>query len=469
MSAQVRSRDKKYIPASKVWRDRYGVSPMTGWRWEHDGTLGFPKPYYMGRFKYSPRTSSKPGSGACPASSGRTGDAIMTFMCSAAPDGDIVAIPSVSAPVAFPTGWGQTDTHAITLSSGKPNQSPKAGTAYRTINFDDIARLAQKPQAVPKERAQWFLPSTYREFDARTHEVQGALGRFRLLVLDVDENDLDLEDIQQALEAVVGQAAYLIYATRSSTPGDRKWRALVYLDCELAGVHYVDTQNSFFELLEEMSQGVLIPDRRLAMPGQLVYLPNRGEIYEFVIKQDWPPLSLAPDHPIVQRREATRAARAEAEREAVERRAAKRTQRTAAADEAKVLPADDFNEWHSVTDLLGKYGYTRAGGSEHWRSPYQKSGSYATMDCGDHWTSLSGSDADAGIGTATRSGYRWGDAFDLFVHFEHDGRFDAAVRAYAEMPDLGGRPAASVERRPRSGRTGVPTAASGQGGRRRRR
>jgi hypothetical protein len=52
MSAQVGSRDKKYIPASKVWRDRYGVSPMTGWRWEHDGTLGFPKPYYMGRFKY---------------------------------------------------------------------------------------------------------------------------------------------------------------------------------------------------------------------------------------------------------------------------------------------------------------------------------------------------------------------------------------------------------------------------------
>jgi predicted DNA-binding transcriptional regulator AlpA len=25
---------------------------MTGWRWENDPELNFPKPYYIGRFKY---------------------------------------------------------------------------------------------------------------------------------------------------------------------------------------------------------------------------------------------------------------------------------------------------------------------------------------------------------------------------------------------------------------------------------
>lgn len=45
-------KEKKFIPAPKVWKERYGVTSMTGWRWEHDPDLGFPRAYYVGRYKY---------------------------------------------------------------------------------------------------------------------------------------------------------------------------------------------------------------------------------------------------------------------------------------------------------------------------------------------------------------------------------------------------------------------------------
>jgi hypothetical protein len=42
---------KKLIPDPEVWK-RYGVTPMTGWRWDHDPTLNFPKPVRIRGRKY---------------------------------------------------------------------------------------------------------------------------------------------------------------------------------------------------------------------------------------------------------------------------------------------------------------------------------------------------------------------------------------------------------------------------------
>lgn len=41
----------EYLPARRVW-ERYGVSQMTLWRWLHDADMGFPRPVYLGRFRY---------------------------------------------------------------------------------------------------------------------------------------------------------------------------------------------------------------------------------------------------------------------------------------------------------------------------------------------------------------------------------------------------------------------------------
>jgi predicted DNA-binding transcriptional regulator AlpA len=44
-------KEKRLIPDPIVWK-RYGVSPMTGWRWDHDPSLNFPKPHRIRSRKY---------------------------------------------------------------------------------------------------------------------------------------------------------------------------------------------------------------------------------------------------------------------------------------------------------------------------------------------------------------------------------------------------------------------------------
>jgi hypothetical protein len=98
-----------------------------------------------------------------------------------------------------------------------------------------------------------------------------------------------------------------------------------------------------------------------------------------------------------------------------------------------VNPVDVFNDSHTIEDLLLRYGYQRHGSSAHFKSRYQSSESFATQNFVTHWVSLSGSDAAAGIGRSKAMGemsYCFGDAFDLYAHYEHAGDFTAAVRAY---------------------------------------
>ena len=319
----------------------------------------------------------------------------------------------------FVSGFGQLDTKRGT------------GQPYEAITGADIRRLVMNPPSVEKERAQWFIPSTYADHDARSHDVQRKNGNFRWLTLDIDSNDLPLADVDAAVDAVIGGCCRLIHSTRNATETNRKWRVLIPTANPIAGADFYDTQNAFFDLLENASKGALITDRALAGPAQLVYLPNRGEFYEY--KADKAAiLDLTPDHAIIQHRKAKRAALARAEAEAKIARDRRIADRKAKMQAGDVSPVDHFNTAHSVADLLARYGYIQDGSSRDWKSPMQQSGSYATRDFGDYWVSLSGSDADAGIGALTSSGNRRGDAFDLYRHFEHGGDFGAAVKAYAQ-------------------------------------
>ena len=72
----------------------------------------------------------------------------------------------------FPTGRGQSDTHATILHDGKPNRTPQAGMPYETIDYVGVVRLMMNPPRAPKTKAQWLIPSTYREHDAR--DARGA-------------------------------------------------------------------------------------------------------------------------------------------------------------------------------------------------------------------------------------------------------------------------------------------------------
>ncbi len=43
--------ERAFLPARAVW-ERYGVSQMSLWRWLRDPDLSFPKPVYLGRYRY---------------------------------------------------------------------------------------------------------------------------------------------------------------------------------------------------------------------------------------------------------------------------------------------------------------------------------------------------------------------------------------------------------------------------------
>lgn len=344
--------------------------------------------------------------------------------------------------LAFCTGCGQSESRATVLSDGRNNTHPTAGTPYNGITGKQIAAMIQSPPSVDKAKGQWFIPSAYIGCDARDHDVQRQHGAFHWLALDVDGNNLSMAEIKETLYAVLGDCCWMIYSSRSATEDNRKWRALVPLKEPIAGVDYHDTATAFFDLLEQASEGVLIPDRALARPGQLVYLPNKGTHYEHEITKA-PRLALTADHPIILRREDTRAKRAEAEAKAAAWREWR--DRQAPTDSSSIVAA--FNSAERVANLLAKYGYRQAGTSNDWRSPFQQSGSFATRDYGDYWISLSASDAAEGIGRDSKTGQRFGDAFDLFVHFEHGGDFKEAVKAYAREIGQDYKTKAKVERK----------------------
>lgn len=324
---------------------------------------------------------------------------------------------------AFVTGKGQYETRK------------DANQSYDTVTSADIVALVKEPPSVPKEQGQWFIPSTYAANDARTHDAQRRDGVFRWLTLDVDDNNLSLADVDTALSNVIGEAFRIIYSSRSATETERKWRALIPLKTAVIGSGFSDIQNAFFDLLEHASTGTLIPDRALARPAQLVYLPNRGEFYEMKAeKAEY--LDLSDNHLIIQRRDYQRIEFAKVGQEAQVARERRMAERKANAQGDGVTPVDHFNAAHSIADLLNRYAYTQARSSNDWKSPLQTSGSYATRNYGDYWVSLSGSDAAQEVGAATKDGHRYGDAFDLYVHYEHRGDFGLALKAYAEEAGL---------------------------------
>jgi hypothetical protein len=316
----------------------------------------------------------------------------------------------------------------------------RPGQTYPGISWADIARLVANPQAKEKQDADFFIPSTYREHDGRAHDAQRERGAYRMLALDIDRGNPSLDDVLAAVEAICGPVSLLAYSSSGASPENRKWRVLIPVMGVLTGPEYELAQTALFDL---MHLNGIHPDGALARCGQPIYLPNvpldkrnpdlspifyeQRIIRAKTLRIDDSPIRQEIDRRLEQYRlaaEQAQIASRERERQRAERRQKFPDQ---------VSPVDAFNADHDIGDLLLRYQYERQGASKHYRSRYQTSPSYATQDFGDHWVSMSGSDAAAGVGrpkSLGESAYCWGDAFDLFVHYEHGGDFDAAVRAY---------------------------------------
>ena len=327
--------------------------------------------------------------------------------------------------------------HMLIAAGARDTRINEAGSQYDGITIAEIAKLVSEPQATEKADAKFFIPSTYREHDGRSHAAQRERGEYWMLAIDVDAGDPSLTEVKTAVERVTGNASALIYSSSGASEDNRKWRALIPLSEPIRGEDYVDAQLALFDLMQQ--EGITC-DAALSRTGQPIYLPNvpparrdslgqpqfyhglrnRGEGLLIPTESKiWANLEFR------RKNEAIAAERAAAERQL---RAQNRAQQQKDFD--GVDPVAEFNRSNTIADMMLRHGYEKLGRSDSYRSPMQTSGSHATKDFGTHWVSLSGSDRAAGIGQ-TSAEFCWGDAFDLYCYFEHDNDMRAAVRTYA--------------------------------------
>lgn len=316
-----------------------------------------------------------------------------------------------------------------------------AGATYASVTLDAIEVMAREPVCMDKARAPCAIFSTYLEHDGRTHKVQAERGEYIALPGDIDKGNLHTADLDAAIVTVYGDVRRIVYSTSSATPTNRKWRYIVQLAEPIPGDIYHDVQRAAFAL---MAENGITCDTAMARPGQVSYLPNVPQerrdgdgvplFYDYWIRGA--DLFSVSGSAIEARMVETQRAQEEAHNAAQAAARARAKKRLASPPGGLPTVIGAFNESTRIEDLLAQYGYQRKG--RDWQSRYQTSGSFATriMDDGEAWVSMSDSDAFAGLGTPGQHGGCWGDAFDLFTHYEHRGDNAAAAKAAAESVRL---------------------------------
>ncbi len=302
----------------------------------------------------------------------------------------------------------------------------KPSKSFNSITMSGIRDKASNPQQVPKDKADWFIPSTYRAADARSAMPQLSKGEFWALVVDVDDGNPSLGEVRDAVTKVLGACQTIIYSTASATREQRKWRVIIPLQVSIGGGDYELYQRALVELLDAAGIEMDIAGTRVA---QLSYLPNRGpDFYEAESTND-PHLFVGPKHKLRRRADAIRKAAQAADE------VARAQQKTGVPDQIQ-----RYNDDHPLEAELERFGYTKQRG-RLWQSPHETKGGGTSIPVPGRWVSFSGKDADKGIGFGTKAGFRSGDAFDLLVHFEHGGDRSAALKAISkDYPPLSKHP-----------------------------
>lgn len=339
------------------------------------------------------------------------------------------------------TGIAQPwNSFRVATFAGQHDSHIKTGEDYATTSLATV--FTMQPQCKPKMAGDAILASSYADYDARSHDAQRNHGSFVALVGDVDNGNLGMPAIRAAAEAFADGAAWLIYSSAHSRDGDQRWRILFPL-CQPCGFsEWHDAQCALFAFMED--RGIPM-DHALARAGQPIYLPNVPERYK-----DGTPLRDADGQPFfyqhahsgidlpgidikrgivaggiaaLRRQQVEDDRQREEMRKLAEAKYANRPQRSG----GNLI--EQFNASTSVDTMLSLCGYQQSPKRpEDWRSPQQTGETYATRVIDGKWFSLSGSDAASGLGQKCKAGC-FGDAYDLYVHFKHNGDHKEAYRA----------------------------------------
>lgn len=306
----------------------------------------------------------------------------------------------------FIAGYGNADTR---LESGQD---------YDTIDIATIWRLMQEPVDIHKLDGPWFMPSTYNGPDGRTHAVQREQGRFGALVVDIDKENPDRDAINKALDGIIGaDTLAFVYATKSSTQQQKKWRLIIpTAGFPIDGKWYGPYQSALFDGL---ALAGLLCDRSLARAGQIIYLPNRGDHYEYWVHGETP---FDPrEHPHMPARAKEYFDNAELEFTSSPSRGSR-----------MFSPRDAINNSTTLADMLIHCGYAPKGNGIDFRSPQQTTDGFATRIMnypdGEKFVSRSQSDRDSGLGRRTAADSCKGDVFDLATHYLNGGDAEATLK-----------------------------------------
>jgi hypothetical protein len=316
----------------------------------------------------------------------------------------------------------------LCTGSGGKDTKKYSGAFYDGISVLNV--LAIEPSSCEKESAPWIIPSTYREFDARGHKQQLLQGKFCLLTADIDEGNHSFVVVKSVITSNLPEICCRIYSTSSANELNQKWRVLIPVLNELDGKDWHIWQKALSNMLA--AAGIKTDDA-LLRHGQLVFLPN---VPPSKRKADGTPLFyknelFGNDELSIEHKNWSLAI--DSELEALAQDLKNKEQLLRAVKTKPALGGGDsviaqFNQQYSIEQLLREYGYEQSPlDPMDWRSPNQKSSSYATRNYLSHWVSLSQSDVSRGIGIKTDFGCS-GDAFDLYVAYEFNGDYKLAIK-----------------------------------------
>ncbi len=317
---------------------------------------------------------------------------------------------------------------AVLRCHGTRDTRAQTGRDYDTQTLGEVFALPQSH--VPKADAGAIIPSLYVGPDARSHAAQEERGRFVAICADIDKGNHAIDRVESLTDQFFGVGvARRIYSTASATPERRRWRVIVPMAEPLAFPAWHELTEAFHR---HMAANGVEMDASPKRAGQLSFLPNvppGAAFFETSVSSDGAGASL----------NGGRVAKA------ISDLRTERRKDTLPAGVGSVVafadgPIAEFNHRHPLSDLLTRHGYTPAPNGKDWRSPLQTSNSYATQvrqgdNGGEYWVSQSESDRQAGLGAPAASGGCFGDAFDLFAHFEHGGDRQSALDTLARSTE----------------------------------
>jgi hypothetical protein len=207
-------------------------------------------------------------------------------------------------------------------------------------------------------------------FHSRTFAEQMTHGVYYAIALDVDVTAPPMAELSQWWESITGGTDAIAYTTRSATKANPKCRLIAFLDKPMT---FAEWSIASKVLNDKAEHDGIAPDRATERAAQLIYLPNRGEHYDYYFWRDDNPLD--PHKEWISDYEAEEQQRWQAGEEAEKAKREAEVKRIEFIASGRESVIKQFNDANPIETILLRAGYDRQG--SRFRHPNSESGSYS--------------------------------------------------------------------------------------------